>query len=161
MPAHLPNRGIPALLRSAVLALGVMVAALPVAAVACGQASAEAAGRRGDEIRAESRKVSGVFRVERIEVPVAADDGASTDDVYSADVYSTIYGTVTTARGTVYRTVHEYSDAIIMCSATSRPGGDASGVFYLSRIAEDDGRHRLVDYSGEPIAQSRQPEPDR
>jgi hypothetical protein len=156
MSTKVPNRSDAAWLRSAALALGLMGTALATPVFACGQASAEAAGRRGDEIRAEARKVRGVFRVERIEAPVAAGETASTDIAYS-----TIYGTVTTARGTVYRTVHQYSGAIILCAATSRPGSDSSGLFYLSRSANDDGRYRLVDYSGDPLAQSRPSEPDR
>jgi hypothetical protein len=154
--AMLPNRGHAALLRSAVLAFAVAAAAVPSPGLACGQAAAEAAGRHNQKIRAESLKVRGVFTITQVESREIVED-EWTDGLgnpqRSTYTQRTIYGTVVSAKGKSFETVHEVSDLFLLCSATAKPAQDSTGTFYLSRRPGTDGRYDLIDYAGNPLPQ--------
>jgi hypothetical protein len=164
MPALLPIQGQAALLRGAVLAFAVAVAVVPYPGLACGQTAAEAAGRHQQKIRAQARKVRGVFTIKRVESQEIVEDewtDGSGNPQRSTYTQRTIYGTVASAKGKSFETVHEVSDLFLLCSATAKPSLDSTGTFYLSRQTGPDGRYALIDHAGKPLAQTSPQATDR
>lgn len=124
MPAQWPKRGMPALLRSAVLALSVMAAALPVAVQACGTLTPEGEARRDRQQarwlhRETDLKVRGTF------VETLQPEGERQGDDYFRK------GIVTTVDGRRFRV---WSPMVINCGFPNvwLDDGD-TGTFYFKR----------------------------
>ena len=125
----------------------------PDPAHACGQEAAWQAGELRKDLHRKWRSVRGTFTIDRIETELVKEDtfdgtGAETEASYET---RTIWGTVTDRKGRTYRTIHENSDLVLLCSATLTPGYDAIGKFYLSRRPNAEGYYTLEDFDGEPL----------
>ena len=124
MPAILPKRGTPALLKSAVLSLAVGAAAIPTEAQACGTLTPEAAARRDRQqarwlYRETDLKVRGTF----VETP--RPEGDQQDDNFDR------MGIVTAADGRRYRLM---IPGVINCGFPNYYVDNGStGLFYLKR----------------------------
>lgn len=110
-------------------------------AVACGQEGARIATEARERSIRSLRRVSGAYSVTAREVRRFEEMGEPVEE-------TTYYGTVTTASGRTYRTVHVSDGTILLCSWAFQPRGDANGVFYLTRRPRD-GIYRLVHWDGE------------
>ncbi len=126
--------------------LGIAAFAVAAACSVAGTANACSVGKRPAntaaeriEGRSDLRRVTGEFRIERIE---------PSNDYHRP---SRVIGHVTTRRGSSFAVAYLYNEIWVDCLIYYLPRADASGVFYLSRRRRD-AMHELVDWSGEYVA---------
>lgn len=124
MPAHQPNRGMPALLRSAVLALAVGAAVLPVAAQACGTLTPEGeAPRERQEARWLRRETDLKVRGTFVEIPHSEGEQQG-DDFFRKGIVTTVDG----------RRFRVWSPMVIDCGFPRLWLSDGdTGTFYFKR----------------------------
>lgn len=124
MPATLPHRDMPALLRSAVLALAVGAAALPTAAQACAVLTPEAEARRErQQVRWLHRETD--FKVRGTFVEIPQPEGEQQGDEFIVE------GILTAADGRRFRV---WTQMVINCGFPRLwlSNGD-TGTFYFKR----------------------------
>ena len=132
--------------RLAILALGLPIALAATGAAACSM-DMRPVRERVEQIKADPgvRLVKGVFHFEEIRGEPMNDP-----DYPGWLLDAVILGKVETLRGTAFETSHAAPDESTTCYVGTyfKPGGDASGIFYLSRRKKD-GRYELLHWEGE------------
>lgn len=87
--------------------------------------------------RTDLQRVTGTFRIESL-TPVAGVER------------SIVRGVITGENGQAYPVTYAYSAIWVYCAVYYLPQAEARGAFYLSD-SKRDGRHELVDWSGQYI----------
>ncbi len=101
--------------------------------------------------RGDIRRVTGTFEVQ---------DRSGSGDEYGDLYEGTIYGRLSTLRGTGWDTWQEFHRISLDCGAYEKPLADAQGTFWISRKKKD-GRYQIYLWEGEYLPAKEPQSPDK